>query len=122
MPCGLEYLGTHQIPLIEESLDTSFSTISISGPFSVIGMLIISIPISSVILKCLSYPGTGQRNLTLSRWHQGVLPIIPKSIADDTQSYMMLRLALPHTNTFSLGTLKKSPISCLASGIPSIIP
>ena len=38
----------------EESLLTYSSTISISGPSGVIGMLIISNPNASVILKCLS--------------------------------------------------------------------
>ena len=107
---------------MEESEETSFFTMSISGPLSVIGTLIISIPINSVILKCLSYPGTGHKNLTLSSLHHGVEPIIPKSIAPAMQSYIMLRLALPHTNTLSAGTPINSPISFLASGIPSRLP
>ena len=43
----------------------------------VIGTGIISIPKYSVIAKCRSYPGEGQRNFTLSSLHQGVFPIIP---------------------------------------------
>ena len=45
--------------------------------FGSIGTLIISIPKNSVILKWRSYPGTGQRNFTLSSLHHGVLPITP---------------------------------------------
>ena len=51
---GLEYFGTHQIPLIVSSLLTSSSTISISGPVGSIGTLIISMPKYSVMAKCLS--------------------------------------------------------------------
>ena len=42
------------IPFIESSFETKSSIISISGPFSDIGILIISIPNSSHIAKCLS--------------------------------------------------------------------
>ena len=51
--------------------------ISISGPVGRSGTLIISIPKYSVIAKCLSYPGTGHKNFTLSNLHHGVLPMIP---------------------------------------------
>ena len=77
MPWGLEYFGTHQIPLIAGSVLTSSSTISMSGPAGVIGTLIISIPKYSVIRKCLSYPGAGHKNFTLSNLHHGVLPQTP---------------------------------------------
>lgn len=46
-------------------------------PVGVIGTLIISIPKYSVIAKCLSYPGTGHKNFTLSSFAHGVLPITP---------------------------------------------
>jgi len=36
-PVGFEYFGTHQMPLIDGSSATSRSTVSISGPSSVIG-------------------------------------------------------------------------------------
>ena len=47
-------MGTHQIPLMESSFDTNSSIISISGPSSFIGILIISNPKCCVIAKCLS--------------------------------------------------------------------
>lgn len=49
--CGLEYFGTHQIPLMASSSATSFSTMSMSGPSGVIGTLIISTPKYSVTPK-----------------------------------------------------------------------
>ena len=91
----MEYFGTHQIPLMESSFLISSSTISISGPVGVIGTLIISIPKYSVMAKCLSYPGTGQRNFTLSNLHHGVLPITPWVMERETVSYMTFKLELP---------------------------
>jgi len=54
MPWGLEYLGTHQMPLMAGSEDTSCSTISMSGPVGSMGTLIISMPKYSVMAKCRS--------------------------------------------------------------------
>ena len=95
MPWGLEYFGTHQIALMESSLLTKSSTISISGPVGSMGILIISIPKYSVMVKCLSYPGTGHRNFTLSSLHHGVLPITPWVMDLETVSYIIFRLEFP---------------------------
>ena len=51
MPVGLEYLGTHQIPLMESSAATRRSTSSMSGPLSVIATGTFSIPRSAVMPK-----------------------------------------------------------------------
>lgn len=48
---GLVYLGTHHMPLTVSSSATSFSTRSMSGPHSVRGMLIISMPRVSQMVK-----------------------------------------------------------------------
>ena len=61
----------------------------------VIGTGIISIPQYSVMLKCRSYPGDGQRNFTLSNLPQGVLPKIPCVMARETVSYMTFRDEFP---------------------------
>ena len=50
MPSGLEYLGTHQMPFTAESF-TASSTASISGPSSVMGIVMSSKPKDSVTLK-----------------------------------------------------------------------
>ena len=52
-PSGLAYLGTFHIPFTAGSRISS-STMSMSGPSAVMGMLIISTPKLSVTLKCLS--------------------------------------------------------------------
>lgn len=44
MPVGLEYFGTHQMPLMESSSRTRASTTSISGPSSFIRTVTISMP------------------------------------------------------------------------------
>ena len=74
MPWGLEYFGTHQIPLISGSEATKRSTVSISGPSGVISMGIISKPKHSVMEKCRSYPGTGHKNFRFSQRLQGFAP------------------------------------------------
>ena len=51
MPVGLEYLGTHQLPLMESSAATRRSTSSMSGPLSVIATGTFSIPRSAVMPK-----------------------------------------------------------------------
>ena len=122
IPVGLEYFGTHQIPLTAGSLLTYFSTKSMSGPSWPSGILIISIPNNSVILKCLSYPGTGQRNFILSNLHHGVEPLTPKVIERATVSYIMLRLELPQTITFSFSTSIISASNLRHSPIPSKSP
>ena len=91
----MEYFGTHQMPLIAASSATSFSTISMSGPSGDIGTVIISMPKCCVIAKCLSYPGAGHKNFTLSSLHHGVLPITPCVMDLETVSYMIERLAFP---------------------------
>ncbi len=53
-PVGLEYVGTHQMPLICGSDATSSVTLAMSGPSSRIGIAIISMPYDSVIAKCRS--------------------------------------------------------------------
>ena len=50
MPSGLEYLGTHHIPLTAGSL-TSSSTTSISGPVGSMGTVIMVMPKDSETLK-----------------------------------------------------------------------
>ena len=50
MPSGFEYFGTHHMPLTAGSF-TSSSTMSISGPVGVMGIVIISKPNDCVILK-----------------------------------------------------------------------
>ena len=50
MPSGFEYFGTFHMPLTLGSL-MRFSTMSMSGPFSVIGMVMSSKPKLSVTLK-----------------------------------------------------------------------
>ncbi len=122
MPVGFEYFGTHHIPFTASSLLTYCSTISISGPSSPRGTGIISIPNNSVILKCLSYPGTGHKNLTLSSLHQGVSPFTPIAIERITVSYIIFKLELPHTITFAFFTSIISAINCLHSPIPSQSP
>ena len=122
IPVGLEYFGTHQIPFTAGSLFTYCSTRSISGPSSNKGILIISIPKNSVILKCLSYPGTGQRNFTLSSLHHGVEPFTPCVMERDTVSYITFKLELPYTMIFSFFTSIISAISCRHSPIPSRSP
>ena len=74
MPEGLEYLGTHHTPLTEGSDSTYCRIMSMSGPFSSMGMLIISMPNSWQMAKCRSYPGTGQRNFSGPCCPQGRLP------------------------------------------------
>ena len=118
MPCGLEYFGTHQIPLMDLSFSTYSFTTTISGPSCVISTLIISIPNNSVIAKCLSYPGTGHKNLTLSNLHHGVPPFTPKVIEREMVSYIIGKLALPQAITLSAETPIMSPINFFASGIP----
>ena len=54
MPWGLEYFGTHQMPLMASSSLTSFSTRSMSGPVGVMGTGIIWMPKYSVMAKCRS--------------------------------------------------------------------
>ena len=44
-------MGTHQMPLIRGSEETSLSTMSISGPWGVMGTFIISMPKVSVTPK-----------------------------------------------------------------------
>ena len=44
MPVGLEYFGTHQMPLMESSSLTRASMTSISGPSSFMRTVIISMP------------------------------------------------------------------------------
>lgn len=51
MPVGLEYLGTHQMPLMESSVATRRSTSSMSGPLSVIATGTFSMPKSAVMPK-----------------------------------------------------------------------
>ena len=75
IPCGLEYFGTQNIPLTLGS-SISSSIASISGPSSYIGIFIILMPKCSQIVKCLSYPGTGHKNLTSSSLPHGVIPSI----------------------------------------------
>ncbi len=53
-PVGLEYTGTHHMPLMAGSAATSSSIRSTSGPSSRIGTVIISMPRLSVIAKCRS--------------------------------------------------------------------
>ena len=53
MPSGLEYLGTFHMPLTAGSW-MAFSTASMSGPSSVMGMVTSSKPKDSVTLKCRS--------------------------------------------------------------------
>ena len=53
-PVGLEYTGTHHMPLMAGSAATSSSIRSTSGPSSRIGTVIISMPRVSVIAKCRS--------------------------------------------------------------------
>ena len=123
MPSGFEYLGTHQIPLTVESFSTYFSTISISGPFSVIGIVIISIFLKKPVTpKCLSYPGAGQRNLIFPWRSQGCSPATPFSEKQAIVSNIILRLELPPMNTFSGLTPSICAKSSLASSIPSRIP
>ena len=54
MPVGLEYFGTHQMPLTAGSAATSRSTSSMSGPSSVIGTGTSSMPRRSHTPKCRS--------------------------------------------------------------------
>ena len=54
MPVGLEYFGTHQMPLIAGSAATSSSTTSMSGPSAVIGTGTSSMPSRSDSAKCRS--------------------------------------------------------------------
>ena len=89
-----------------------------SGPVGSIGITIISMPKLSVMAKCLSYPGAGHKNLTLSSLHQGVEPQTPSIMDLATVSYITLRLELPNTITLSAGISIMSPISSLASRIP----
>ena len=89
----MEYLGTHQMASSEA---TSSSTIFMSGPFSVMGTLIISMPKYSVMAKWRSYPGTGQRNFTLSSLHQGVLPMTPWVMDREMVSYITFKLEFPY--------------------------
>ena len=51
VPPGFEYFGTHQMPFTEASEAAMRSTSSMSGPSSVIGTGIISMPNSSVTPK-----------------------------------------------------------------------
>ena len=81
-------------------------------------MLIISIPKYSVIAKCLSYPGTGQRNFTLSSLHHGVLPHTPCVQERLTVSNISVRLAFPYITIFSAGESIIAPMSSFASWIP----
>ena len=50
-PSGFEYFGTHQMPFTDASEAAMRSTSSMSGPSSVIGTGIISMPSSSVMAK-----------------------------------------------------------------------
>ena len=122
VPSGLEYFGTHQIPLIDGSLETSFSTISISGPSLCIGIFIISIPKYSVIAKCRSYPGTGHNHFTLSNLHHGVEPITPCVILLEIQSNITFNDELPKIIILSLGTSIISPNRRRHSVIPNKTP
>jgi len=119
VPVGLAYIGTHHIPFIVSSSATSFSTISMSGPFLSIGMFTSSKPIFSVIRKCLSYPGTGQSHFTFVSF-QGFSPSpVPKSMNFAIVSYMMLRLEFPQMISSSGVTPSIGAKSAFASGRPS---
>lgn len=72
-------------------------------------MFIISKPKYSVTAKCLSYPGTGQRNFLSFTSYHGLHPsTIGAVIIHAIVSNIMLRLELPPTITFSGST----PRSC----------
>ena len=122
IPCGFEYLGTHHMPFTAASSAARRSTMSISGPSARIGTGIISMPKYSVIEKCLSYPGTGHKNLTRSSLHHGVEPKTPCVIDLAIVSYIMLRLALPWTITCCGSQSINPAISLFASSIPSSPP
>ena len=74
-PVGLEYFGTHQMPLIDSSDSTNVLTSSKSGPSPVKLTGIILMPKVSHSLKCLSYPGTGHSTETRSLLFQGPDPL-----------------------------------------------
>ena len=79
-------------------------------------------PKYSVMPKCLSYPGTGQRNFTRSSLHQGVLPMMPCVYALETVSYMTFSEELPYTMMLAGSFSIICPISSLASSMPSSTP
>ena len=85
-------------------------------PSSIKGTAIISIPKSSSILKCLSNPGTGQINFGLSKSFQGVG--LSNRYFARIIWYESNRLDCSPVIIFSLGALRTSAPSCLASEIP----
>ena len=114
------------MPLISGSALTSFLTCSMSGPSSSSGTGIISIPNSSQQVKCRSYPGTGQRNLTgvpfKEQYIQGFSPPVPNRQRLDKVSNIRFRLELPPIIRASSFSPKSRANSLLHSGIPSRMP
>ena len=75
------------------------------------------------MVKCLSYPGTGQRNFTLSSLLQGASECrSPWVNAFEMRPYISVRLALPAAKTCSGFTPSMSAKSARQAGRPSIVP
>ncbi len=123
MPPGFEYFGTHQMPFTEASAATRRSTSSMSGPSSVMGTGIISMPNSSVIAEVAVVAGSGAE--PLHRRAAGPTarsPACRTSRQRATASYMSVRLALPSTMTFSGSSSSMQAMNRFASGRPSSTP
>ena len=107
------------MPLTDGSSLTSASTAATSGPSPSIGTVTISMPYDASIVKCRSYPGTGQTKVTFSSsFHGRGESTPPCSRCCTSTSCIIVRLELPPATSWSGSTQSSSANSSRSSRRP----